>query len=121
MRALIVTVVALPVLALSAPLEAASGTNADVRCLLVSNLYGNNADDAKAKDVANSAKLFFGGRVSGLSGAELEAAMLIERDKIKPDNASAAMTDCAREMERALKAIQAVGQKLATPRSTRPA
>jgi hypothetical protein len=59
--------------------------------------------------------------VSALSNSQLEAAIRTEREKIKPDNAAAAMTECAQEMDRDLKVIQAVGQKLAKPIPTKPA
>lgn len=90
----------------------AQGMDMNVRCLLVSNAFANAAKDAKAKEVANAAKLFYGGRVSTLPGAQLQASLLAQQKQISPANVGTTMTACAQNMDRALKTIQAAGQRI---------
>ena len=88
----------------------------NVRCLLVSNLFDNNAKEGQAKNVAAASKLFYAGRVSTLSAAQIQSAMAAQGKQLTPANAAATMSTCAQGMERALKAIQSAGQRLQKPK-----
>lgn len=90
----------------------AQGMDTNVRCLLVSNAFANAAKDAKAKEVANAAKLFYGGRVSTLPGPQLQASLVAQQKQLTPANVGTTMTACAQNMDRALKTIQAAGQRI---------
>ena len=90
----------------------AQDANSDIRCMMVSNLFSKAAKEAKAKEVASSAALFYGGRVSAYSNAQIESGMVSQSKQINPTNASAAMNECAQAMNRALQKIQGVGQKI---------
>ena len=83
----------------------------DVRCLMVSNIFARTTTEARAKQVAQSAKLFYGGRASQLTAAELEAAMVAQKTRIGAD-AGAIMKACAQSMDRSLKNIQSAGQRV---------
>ena len=96
---------------LAAP-AAAQNMNNDVRCLIVSNLFAKNAKEAKARTLASSVRLFYGGRVSALSAAQIQAGVVAQQKQLTPANIGTTMNGCARSMDQALKKIQAVGQKL---------
>jgi len=91
---------------------AAQSVDNNARCLLVSNLFANAAKEAKAKEVANAAKLFYGGRVSALPTAQISAALAAQHKQVTPANAGSTMNACAQAMERALKNIQAASASL---------
>ena len=90
----------------------AQGMDANVRCLLASNLFANGSKDAKAKTLANAARLFYAGRISALPAAQIQAALASQQKLLTPANAGPTMTACAQGMDRALKSLQAAGQKL---------
>ena len=105
--------VALAALAAMGPAQAlAQDSNSDIRCLLVSNVFSKSAKEAKAKELANSAKLFYAGRVSALSAAQMEAGFVSQEKAVTPQNAAATMNACAQAIDRAFKNIQTVGSKL---------
>ena len=90
--------------------------------MMVSNLFAKGAKEAKAKEVASSAMLFYGGRVSAYSNAQIEAGMVSQSKQLSPATASAAMNECAQAMNRALQKIQGVGQKIqaSAPKPAQP-
>ncbi len=100
------------VLATTPAAVGAQGGSDDVRCLMVSNIFAKSAKEPKAKQIAQSAKLFYGGRASQLAAADLEAAMVAQKDRIGAANAGALMNACAQSMDQSLKTIQSTGQKL---------
>ncbi len=102
--------------ALGATGASAQGMDSNVRCLLVSNAFSNGAKDAKAKSLANAAKLFYGGRVSALPQSQIQAGLTAQRQQITAANAGQIMAACAQAMDRALKSIQAAGQAVSQPK-----
>ena len=100
------------VAALASSPAAGAPRGEDVRCLMVSNIFSKNATDPKAKQVARSAMIFYGGRVSASPGGEVEAAMTAQTSEIAAANAGAIMKRCAQAMDQGIKSIQAAGQKL---------
>lgn len=106
----VATLAAVPVLA-----QTANGP--DSRCLLVSNVYASHASDPKAKQIAQAAQLFYGGRVSTLGTARVQADLAAQRKQISTANSGATMTACARAMERSLNALQAAS---APPQKGKP-
>ncbi len=104
---------ALAALAIVAPVPAAAqGANSDIRCLVVSNLFAKAAKEAKAKEVASSAMLFYGGRVSALSNAQIEAGLLAQGKLVTAANAPTTMNECAQAMNRGVQKLQTVGQSV---------
>jgi hypothetical protein len=100
-----------------APAQAvAQNTANDVRCLIVSNVFAKSAKEAKAKELANSAMLFYAGRVSSLSNAQIEAGLSAQQKEVNATNAGPTMKACASAIDGALKNISAVGQKLQPPK-----
>ncbi|MDP9413109.1 MAG: hypothetical protein M3Q08_03240 [Pseudomonadota bacterium] len=100
------------VLATTPAAVGAQGGGDDVRCLMVSNIFAKSAKEPKAKQIAQSAKLFYGGRASQLAAADIEAAMIAQKDRIDAANAGALMNACTKSMDQSLKTIQSTGQKL---------
>ena len=92
----------------------------DVRCLMVSNVFAKGAKEANAKQVAASAMLFYGGRVSSLSASQIQAAFALQQKQVTPANAGATMTACANAMQRSLQTLQGAAAKLAPPKKRRP-
>jgi hypothetical protein len=90
-----------------APLMA-QATASDVKCLLVSNAFAKAAKEAKAKQLAQTAMLFYGARVSALPTARMRETLLAQRKLITPANAGTTMTACARSMEGSLRNLQTV-------------
>jgi hypothetical protein len=104
---------ALAALASVAPTQAAAqNMGSDVRCLIVSNLFAKNAKEAKARTLASSVRLFYGGRVSALSAAQIQSAVVAQQKQVTSANAGTTMNACAQSMDQALRKIQAAGQKL---------
>ena len=97
--------------ALPAP---AAAQSADVRCLLVSNLYSVAAKDQKARGVAEVAKYYYLGRVYGrMTDAQLKAQMQALQKVVTPANSGPTMTACARSMQAAASTIQRVAAQAA--------
>jgi hypothetical protein len=100
--------------ALAAASAPAAAQSADVKCLLVSNLYSKAATDAKARQLAEAAKYFYLGRVHGrFSGAQLKAQMAALQKTITPANAGQTMNGCTRSMQIAATAVQRVAVQAA--------
>lgn len=108
--------VAIAALAGMAPAQAlAQDMNGNIRCLIVSNLFAKSSKEAKAKEIAGSAMLFYGGRVSNLSNAQIETGLLAQRKQVTAENAAKTMNECAQAMNRAVQKIEAAGQKVKAP------
>jgi hypothetical protein len=88
----------------------AQGSASDVRCLLVSNAFANGANDSKAKEIARSARLFYGGRVSTRDSAGLGRELAAQQKQLTSTNAGPVMNSCAQEMTRRLEALEALGK-----------
>ena len=100
--------------ALSSAPAAAQSRSADVQCLLVSNLFANQAKDAKAKQLASSAALFYAGRASLLPNAQLQAAMAAQRKQLDLAAAGTLMNSCAQGMTSSMNNLQTVGRSALT-------
>ena len=99
----------------SAP-AAAQATN-DVKCLMASNLFSKAAKDPKARTVAEAAKFFYLGRLSGrISEQQLRAQMQAQAKTITKANAGNVMNACTRQMQSGAAMIERVGKQLATPK-----
>jgi hypothetical protein len=88
----------------------AQGTASDVRCLVVSNAYAKGANDPKAQEIAKSARLFYGGRLSMRDVGGIGRELAAQQKQITPANAGPIMNSCAQEMSRSLGALEAVGR-----------
>jgi hypothetical protein len=104
-----------PAILFAAP-AAAQDVMSDTRCLMVSNVFSKGAKDPKAKQVAGSALLFYGGRVSNLSSAQIQAAFAAQQKLVTPANAGSIMTACANSMQRSLQMLQNSASKLTPPK-----
>ena len=92
----------------------ASAQSADVKCLLVSNLFSKASKEAKARQVAEITKYYYLGRVYGrLSDAQLKAQMMALQKTVTPANAGPTMNGCTRAMQAATTAIQRVAAQAA--------
>lgn len=104
-------------LALAIGTPAAAQPTTDVKCLMASNLFSKAAKDPKARTVAEAAKYFYLGRVSGrLNEQQLRAQMQVQAKTITKANAGNVMNACTRQMQSGAAMIERVGKQLATPK-----
>ena len=102
-------------LSVGAPATAQATT--DVKCLMASNLFSKAAKDPKARTVAEAAKYFYLGRISGrLNEQQIRAQMQAQAKTITKANAGNVMNSCIRQMQSGAAVIERVGKQLATPR-----
>lgn len=107
--------VSLTALAMQAALASpAAAQSADVKCLLVSNLYSKASTDAKARQVAEVAKYYYLGRIHGrMSEAQLKAQIVSMQKSVTAATSGEAMSSCARAMQTAAATIQRVALEAA--------
>jgi hypothetical protein len=92
---------------------AAQTANEDVKCLLASNLFVKAEKDPGKHQVAVLASYYYLGRVDArLSGAQLSAALKTQAPTINAENAGPTMTACAKRVQGAAVAIQALGKSI---------
>ena len=100
-------------LALAGAPAAAQTADDDVKCLLASNLFTRAEKDPAKNKVAVLASYFYLGRVDArLSGQQLAAALQKQAGALTPQTAGPIMTACAKRLQGAGMAIQAVGKGL---------
>jgi hypothetical protein len=93
---------------------AAQATN-DVRCLMASNLFSKAAKDPKARQLAETGKYFYLGRVSGrFTEQQLRVQMQAQTKTITQANAGNVMSACTRQMQTGAAMVERVGKQLAT-------
>jgi hypothetical protein len=98
------------VLAITAPLSAQTAAQ-DVQCLMASNIFSQTEKDAGRKRIAETAKLFYLGRVDArLSGGQLRDTMSAQAKSITANNVGPIMTGCAKTMQTKMAAVQAIGE-----------
>jgi len=101
--------------AVSVDTPAAAQATTDVKCLMASNLFSKAAKDPKARTVAEAAKYFYLGRVSGrLNEQQLRVQMQAQAKTITKANAGNVMNACTRQMGSGAAMIERVGKQLAT-------
>src|ERR1044072_9872918 len=89
---------AVAAIALSISTPAAAQATTDVKCLMASHLFSKAAKDPKARTVAEAAKFFYLGRVSGrLNEQQLRAQMQAQAKIITKANAGNVMNACTRQ------------------------
>lgn len=89
--------------------------NEDVKCLLASNLFVKNEQDAAKKQVAVFSSYYYLGRIDArLSGTQLSAALKAAAPTITAESAGPTMTACAKRLQGATVAIQALGKSIST-------
>lgn len=102
-------------LALAGTPVGAQGANEDVKCLLASNVFVKNEQDAAKKQIAVFSSYYYLGRVDArLSGAQLSAALKATAPTITAQTAGPTMTACAKRLQSATMAIQTLGKSLST-------
>lgn len=79
----------------------------DVRCLLLSNAFSKGSDQADAKKAAQSASLFYLGKVDGrYSDVQLRATISQQQKTITKANAGPGMQGCMQRMQASAKRLQ---------------
>jgi hypothetical protein len=76
--------------------------------MLLSNVFSQQAKEPKTKQLASTAMLFYGARVSSHPSEQIKAAIGAQNQKMTPAEAGLAMTQCARAMESSLKTLQSI-------------
>ena len=87
---------------------AQSSAATDVRCLLLSNGFAGAAKEAKVKEIAAAAKIFYLGRVSMLSPSQLQAAKRSLPKQLDAGTAGQLMNQCAQQMQTTGKNVESV-------------
>ena len=86
--------------ALAAAVPAPAQTQpSDIKCLLLSNMYANRAEDEKARATALQASFFYLGRVYG-PVAQIQARLQEEAKALSPTGNADEMAACANAMVR---------------------
>ena len=87
----------------------------DVRCLMLSNVFakvssaGGDNNHAEAQKAAQSAALFYLGKIDGRwSEEQLRAAQIQQRKTITSANAGAGMQRCMQQMQASARKMQAI-------------
>jgi hypothetical protein len=84
-----------------------------VKCLLASNLFVKNEQDAAKRQVAVFSSYYYLGRIDAhFSGAQLSAALKAAAPTITAATAGPTMTACAKRLQGATVAIQALGKSI---------
>ena len=79
----------------------------DVRCLLLSNAFGQAGTDDRAKQVARQSLIYFLGRIDGRAdAAAITAAVRAQAATIDQKTAATDMNACVARMQRSQQAIE---------------
>jgi hypothetical protein len=82
----------------------------DVRCLVLSNAFAASATQADARKAAQSATLFFAGKVTGeRNDARLRALVSQQRAALTKARAGTEMKACVQQMQTSLRRLTALG------------
>jgi hypothetical protein len=112
-----------PAIALGAALLATSGAAAaqsatDARCILLSNVFAQQAKDANAQKAAEASLYFYLGRISsGATAAQMKTLFEGQGKTITNANAGSLMSDCAKAVQTKLDMLQSI----APPQQAKPA
>ncbi|QIK79099.1 hypothetical protein G7077_09520 [Sphingomonas piscis] len=83
----------------------------DVRCLVLSYTFGLKANNEAAKKVAQSAAIFYLGRIDGrFTSTQLRAAVARERRLITPQSAGSLMQECAGKMQASAQILKSISR-----------
>lgn len=86
----------------------------DVRCLLASNVFATSEKDPTKKKIAQTAALFYLGRLDArLSLAELKSRILVDGKAMTGTNVGEVMTNCAKQLQTKQRALQAMSEEIA--------
>lgn len=92
----------------------AQAPDQDVRCLLASNVFATQEKDPTKKQIAQTAALFYMGRLDArMSIAELKSRILVEGKAMTGTNVGEVMTNCAKQLQAKQRALQTMGQEIA--------
>jgi hypothetical protein len=82
----------------------------DVRCLLVSTVFANSADQPDARRVAEQTRTFFLGRLDArMTPGQIAQAFAAEKSRLAPAAVASTMNACARYMMERTAAVQSSG------------
>lgn len=95
----------------------AQSVPADVRCLVISNVFAQRATTAVSRESAAKSMLFYLGRLDGRAdSASIITAMRALGGKIDHTTAPAEMSACAARVAQAQQTIQAASRAAAPPK-----
>jgi hypothetical protein len=103
-----------PAIALGAALLATSGAAAaqsatDARCILLSNVFAQQAKDANAQKAAEASLYFYLGRVgSAVTAAQIKTVFEAQGKTITQANAGTLMTECAKAVQTKVDLLQSL-------------
>jgi hypothetical protein len=85
----------------------------DVRCLMLSNVFAKKAKEARGREAAAQALLFYVGRLDGRADPHAITAAMRAQGRIDEHTASTEMGACAKRVFQAEQTIQALGRAAA--------
>ena len=119
MRTFITSSAAFGLCLIAATPAVAQDAGADVRCLLVSNVFARVETDATKKALAQASAVYFSGRATAkLAPAQIKAQIVGQSKTINKDSGGPIMTACAKRFQQDQRMMQTIGQEL---QKTRPA
>lgn len=88
----------------------------DVRCLMLSNLFGQASTDQRAREAAQKSLLYYVGRVEGRADTQtITNTMRAQAATVDPATSGTEMAACNARLARAMQAVQAMGRAAAPP------
>ncbi|WP_404713242.1 hypothetical protein [Sphingomonas sp. MMS24-J13] len=109
-------------LVLAAAPVGAQAIDADIKCMLASDVFARNEKDPGRKQLAVVSGLFFFGRIDGrLAAPQIKAQLLAAQRGIKPTDLPPIMNDCVKRFQSRELALQAIGKSIAPPAAATPA
>lgn len=95
---------------------AAAQSASDARCILLSNVFAQQAKNDNAKKAAEASLYFYLGRIgSGATAAQIKAQLEAQGKTISNANAGALMTDCAKAVQAKLDLLNSLSPQQAKP------
>jgi hypothetical protein len=93
----------------------AQNTSDAARCFVVSTIFASAAKDQTARQLAEKAKIFYLGRLTG-TAVQIEAALSQQAKAITQQSAGGIMQACGRSFAQKSAEVQRIGERLAKSR-----
>lgn len=93
----------------------------DARCILLSNVFAQQAKDDGAKKAAEASLYFYLGRIgSGETAAQIKTQFEAQGKTITNANAGSLMSDCAKAVQAKLDLLDSLAPQQAKPATAQP-
>lgn len=93
----------------------------DARCIILSNVFAQQAKDENAKKAAEASLYFYLGRIgSGETAAQMKAQLEAQGKTITNANAGSLMSDCAKAVQAKLDLLDSLSPQQPKPATAQP-